>query len=117
MAVINKVEQSNIYSSIESNVKKSNNNKIDKIERKSNFIMSTISELRKVDWPTPIHVLKWSFVTIIFCGMLGILLGYSDKFFSSSISYSNCLISVNRNETSDSRADCSRNYFNAIILR
>jgi len=49
------------------------------VERKSNFVMESIAELKKVEWPTQNQVIQGTVVVLIACTIVGIYLYLNDQ--------------------------------------
>lgn len=63
-----------------------------KKRKKQGFLKTTISELKKVDWPNFGYTLKWSGVVLLFTIVLSLLMGLFDKVFADSMTYVNCRV-------------------------
>jgi preprotein translocase SecE subunit len=57
---------------------------------KTNFLFSTIGELKKVKWPPFKYVISWSLMVICFTAVFSMILGASDHVFETSINFVNC---------------------------
>lgn len=119
MAILNKAKEENLASSILPGQQKKVYKQTDtsNTTKKRSFIMSTIDELKKSEWPNLPYVLRWSLVIIVFVTIFSSSLGYADKFYKSSYSLADCSAKVKKNETGDKYSDCFRNYFEKITLR
>jgi preprotein translocase SecE subunit len=117
MAIFNRIEQSQLFKKIKSQERSEKVNENNDYSTSKNFFVSTYQELRKVIWPSFGHVIRWSVITLIFCAIIGLLLGYTDRFFSSSIIYTDCVVKVQKGQTSDKVSDCTNNYLQTLVLR
>ncbi len=58
--------------------------------KKRGFLLSTIDELRKVEWPTFKYTANWSAVIIVFTFIFSLSIGFIDNIFQSGIKYVSC---------------------------
>jgi preprotein translocase SecE subunit len=86
-----------------------------KVERKPGFITSTISELRKVEWPGFRYVVNWSLTIIVFTTVFSLVIGFADHIFSAGIGFANC--SSPANEDSRTVQECADEFVTNITFR
>ena len=58
--------------------------------RKQSFLGKTIAELRLVEWPTAKYVAGWSLTIVLFTGLIGTVMGFTDYYFESGIQFIDC---------------------------
>ena len=91
MAIINLNKSSLTDSKIGNNLPLQNNTTITEgIAPKSNFLASTIEELKKVKWPNAKYVASWSIMVICFTAVFSMILGTSDHVFETGINFVDC---------------------------
>lgn len=58
--------------------------------KKSGFLGKTLAELRLVEWPTAKYVAGWSLTIVLFTGLIGSVMGFTDYYFESGIQFIDC---------------------------
>jgi len=58
--------------------------------KKSGFLGKTWAELRLVEWPTAKYVAGWSLTIVLFTGLIGSVMGFTDYYFESGIQFIDC---------------------------
>jgi preprotein translocase subunit SecE len=58
--------------------------------KKSGFLGKTWNELSLVEWPTAKYVAGWSLTIILFTGLIGSVMGFTDYYFESGIQFIDC---------------------------
>lgn len=81
-----------------------------KAGKKESFCKTTVSELKKVDWPTLSYTLKWSGVVVLFTVIFSLIMGLFDKTFADSMTYINCRVDTNA-ET------CNKQFINNLTFK
>jgi preprotein translocase SecE subunit len=94
--------------------KKAKKNQV-KVEKKPGFFASTLSELKKVQWPGVRYVFNWSITIIIFTAVFSLVIGFADHIFSAGISFANC--SSPANEDSRTLQECGDEFVTRITFR
>ena len=70
----------------------------DKKVKKPGFLQTTIDELKKVDWPRPGYVLRWSGIILMFTAVVALSLGFFDHLFTGSIKFIDCSSPAGQNQ-------------------
>lgn len=58
--------------------------------KKRSFLVTTIDELRQVQWPSVGYVLRWSLTIVIFTAVFALTLGFFDNGFEAGIKFADC---------------------------
>ncbi|MEM1312756.1 MAG: preprotein translocase subunit SecE [Patescibacteria group bacterium] len=88
--------------------------KIAKVSKKPRLFQSIVEELRKVRWPGPKYVLRWSGIIIMFTAVISLSLGFFDHLFTGGIKFVDCSSEIGQNQPLQR---CSENLVNYLTFR
>jgi preprotein translocase SecE subunit len=123
------VKQNNVSDAIETannslnienpNIKQATEKEFPKSElpKKQGFLSSTISELKKVEWPSIPYISRWILVIIVFTASLAIGLGVIDNFFQSTITLAQCNGKIVTQTTADTTGDCFNKFKDDLLFK
>jgi preprotein translocase SecE subunit len=91
---------------------------IKKVKKTKGLLASTIEELKKVDWPDFVYVIRWSVVTIIFTAFISLFLGYPDRVFTAGLKLVDCTKPLaSENAESGLLKNCSQDFLKKVTFR
>lgn len=118
MAIINVKKESLIDLKINSSPDKDKpeNSKKQETEKKqgTNFLSTTIAELKKVNWPSAGYVFRWSLVVIVFTLIMSIALGTMDHLFTNSLKFIDCTSPQGRSQPVN---ECFTEFINNLTFK
>lgn len=86
-------------------------------QKKPGFLVSTIMELGKVNWPAISYVMKWSLVIIIFTTVFSLGLSVIDNTFNSAVQFSTCTAPKSASGDGQNLSDCTKTLQERLLFK
>ena len=91
---------------------------VKKLEKKPGFLASTLTELKRVEWPSLPYVLRWTLVIILFTAAISLFLGFVDNIFTAGVKFVDCTTELTQGEPEDGLVGaCGRDFLEEVTFQ
>ena len=87
-------------------------------EKKPGFFKSTITELKKVEWPGAGYVARWTGAVLLFTVVVSLFLGFVDNIFTGGLKFIDCTTELTQEDPGDDvLRGCTQDLFEDLTFR